>query len=75
MKLDFDSRLRMFIESHEKDIINKLLIQLNKNRMLITNPIVGNLRIRTLADLTKKSMTEASIQSVLDLLNSERYKP
>lgn len=73
MKLDFDSRLKdVYKNPIGKDIINKLLIQLNKNRMLITNPIVGNLRIRTLADLTKKSIDRSFYQSVLDLLNSEQ---
>lgn len=75
-KLDFNSRIKDAYENPVgRDIINKLLLQLNKNKILITNPIIGNLRIKTLANLTKKSIDHEFYQCVLDLLNSEEDTP
>jgi oligo-1,6-glucosidase len=76
MRLDFNSRIKdVYDNPVGRDIINKLLLQVNKSRKLITNPIIGNLRIKTLADLTKKSVDRKFYQSVLDLLNSEEDRP
>lgn len=76
MKLDFNSRIKDAYENPVgRDIINKLLLQINKSKKLITNPIIGNLRIKTLADLTKKSIDRKFYQCVLDLLNSEEDRP
>ncbi len=72
-KLDFNSRIKEVYEHPVgRDILNKLLLQLNKSRSLITNPIIRNLRIKTLASLTKKSINREFYQSVLDLLNTEQ---
>ncbi|TAH75024.1 MAG: alpha-glucosidase [Anaerolineaceae bacterium] len=72
-KLGFNSRIKdLYDNPVGRDIINKLLLQLNKKKILITNPLVGNLRLKTLADLTKKSISREFYQSVLDLLNSEQ---
>lgn len=38
------------------DIIAKLLLQIGKSEKLITNPIVGNLKLKTVASLTKKML-------------------
>lgn len=75
-KLDMNSRVKDIYENPiGRDIINKLLLQLNKSKKLITNPIVGNLRIKTLAAITKKSINEDFYNTILDLLNSEPDKP
>lgn len=75
-KLDFNSRVKDIYENPiGRDIINKLLLQLNKGRRLITNPLIGNLRIKTLAALTKNKIDPGFYSSILDLLNSERDMP
>lgn len=75
-KLDFNSRIKDVYENPVgRDIVNKLLLQLNKNKLLITNPIIGNLRLKTLADLTRKIVNRDFYQSILDLLNSEHDIP
>ena len=75
-KLDFNSRIKDVYENPVgRDIINKLLLQINKNRKLVTNPIIGNLRIKTLAELTRKSISHDFYQCILDLLNSEQDTP
>ncbi len=75
-KLDFDSRVKdIYANPIGRDIINKLLLQLNKSRRLVTNPLIGNLRIRTLASLTKGKIDKDFFATILDLLNSERDVP
>ena len=75
-KLDFNSRVKDIYENPiGRDVINKLLLQLNKSRKLIANPIIGNLRIKTLASLTGKIADRDFFAAILDLLNSERDVP
>lgn len=75
-KLDFNSRVKDIYEHPiGRDIINKLLLQLNKSKKLITNPVVGNLRIKTLAALTKKTISKEFYNTIFDLLNSEQHVP
>ena len=76
MKLDFNSRIKDLYENPVgRDIINKLLLQLNKSRKLITNPIIGNLSIETVAKLTKKSIHRKLYECILELHNSEKDTP
>ncbi len=58
-----------------RDIINKLLLQMNINKKAITNPIVGNLKLKTLQKLLRKQMGDGFIDVVLTLLNSEQDVP
>lgn len=75
-KFDFNSKVKdIYGHPIGRDIINKLLLQLNKSKRLITNPIIGNLRIATLAALTKKSINTDFYKTILDLLNSEPDTP
>lgn len=57
------------------DILSKLLLQTNKKERLITNAIVGNLRLKTIARLTRKTIGEDFYDALLDLLNSEEDVP
>ncbi|MHB8128705.1 MAG: alpha-glucosidase [Mobilitalea sp.] len=57
------------------DILFKLLLQLNKKELLIKNPIIGNLRIKTIAKITKKSLGDGFFETLLELLNSETDIP
>jgi len=75
-KLDKNSKLaEIYSNPIGHDVISKLLMQLNKKEAFITNPIVGNLRIKTVERLTKKIMGEGFIDTLLELLNSEPDLP
>ena len=58
-----------------RDILNKLLLQMNINKAVITNPIVGNLKLKTLQRLMKDKLDEGFVNTLLTLLNSEQAIP
>ena len=58
-----------------RDIINKILLQLNINKIAVTNPIVGNLKLNTLQLLLKKQLGVGFVDTLLTLLNSEQAIP
>jgi oligo-1,6-glucosidase len=61
-QLDYQSKIREIYENPiGHDIIYKLLLQLNKKESLLLNPVVGNLRLKTVANLTKKSWDGISL--------------
>jgi oligo-1,6-glucosidase len=71
-KLNYHSKIKEIYESPiGHDIIHKLLLQLNKKETLITNPIIGNLHLKTIANLTKKPLGDGFFETLLELLNSE----
>ncbi len=75
-QLDYQSRLREIYDNPiGHDIIYKLLLQLNKKESLLLNPVIGNLRLRTIARLTKKSLGTGFFDTLLTLLNSEENTP
>ncbi len=53
------------------DVIYKLLLQMNIKERLISNPLVGNLKLKTVAGLTKKFLDQDFFRTFLTLLNSE----
>ena len=57
------------------DIIYKLLLQMNKKESLITNPIIGRFRLKTIAALTRKTLGKEFFNTLLWLLNSEADTP
>ena len=58
-----------------RDIINKLLLQMNISKIVVTNPIVGNLKLKTLQRLAKKQLDVGFVGTLLTLLNSEQAIP
>jgi oligo-1,6-glucosidase len=75
-KLDYRSRIREIYENPiGHDIIYKLLLQLNKKEAWITNPVTGNLRLKTAAKLTGKLLGAGFFETLLELLNSEPDLP
>ncbi len=75
-KLDFNSKLKEIYDNPiGHDILYKLLLQMNKKESLIKNPIIGNLRLKTVASFTKKTLGDGFFQALLNLLNSENDKP
>ncbi len=75
-KLDYNSKIKeLYANPIGHDVIYKLLLQLNKKDKLITNPVVGNLRLKTVAGLTKKFLGKDFFATFLTLLNSEEDIP
>ncbi len=54
-----------------RDIIKKVLLQMGKDGRIINNPVVGNLKIKTLTKFSKAQVDEGFINTLLELLNSE----
>lgn len=57
------------------DIFSKLLLQLGKSEKLILNPLVGNLKIKGLARLTKNIVGSGFFDAFIKLVNSEQDLP
>lgn len=57
------------------DIIYKLLLEMNKSEKLITNPLVGSIKLKTLKKLTKNQIDGSFYDTFLGLLNSEQDIP
>ena len=75
-KLTMHSKIRdVYATPIGHDIINKLLMQMGKEETLVTNPITGNLSLKILAGLTKKTLGEEFFCTFLTLLNSEQDEP
>jgi oligo-1,6-glucosidase len=75
-KLDLQSKVKeIYANPIGHDILFKLLLQMNKKETLITNPIIGNLRLKTVAAFTGKSLGSGFIDTLLSLLNSEQDQP
>ncbi|MGP1587148.1 MAG: alpha-glucosidase [Treponemataceae bacterium] len=54
-----------------KDIISKILLQLGKTERFITNPLVSNLKLKTLVFFTKKYNLNSFFDSFLALVNTD----
>ena len=57
------------------DVIKRLLLQTGKGEGVITNPIVGNLKIKTVEKFVKKKVGSGFFDSILTLLNNESDTP
>lgn len=57
------------------DTIYKILLQLNVPEKVVTNPLIGNLKLGAIARLTKKSLGEGFFDTLLTLVNSEKDEP
>lgn len=58
-----------------RDIIHKLLLQMNVSKKLITNPVVGNIKLKTIPKVFSKQVDRNFIETILHLLNSEQNQP
>ena len=75
-KLTLDSKIGSFYASPiGHDTIFKVLMQLGLSEKLITNKLVSNMKLKTLANLTKKQLGEDFFQVLLKLVNSEKDVP
>lgn len=55
-----------------RDIINKILLQMNKNERVIDNSIVGNMKFKTFGKLAKNFLGDGFVDVFLTLLNREQ---
>lgn len=69
--LEFDSRIKdVYDNPVGHDIIKRILLQMGKSEKLVKNPVIRNLKLRTVAGLTKKFMGRSFFLTLLELLNS-----
>lgn len=75
-KLDYNSKIKdVYANPIGHDVLYKLLLQMNKSEKLITNPIIKNLRLKTVANLAKKTLEADFFDTFLELLNGESEHP
>ena len=71
-----DNRIKdIYAHPIGQDIINKILLQMNIDKIAVTNPLVGNLKLKTLQRLLKSRLDAEFVDSLLTLLNSEQAIP
>lgn len=58
-----------------KDIIRRILLQIGKSERIVLNPVVGNLKLKTLVKLSKGRVNSAFINTLLTILNDEKDVP
>jgi len=76
MEITLNSKVAdMYAHPVGRDIVDKLLLQLNKPAWLISNPLVGNLKLKFIQKLIKKQVTPNFLNTLLGLLNSEPDVP
>ena len=70
--LTLDSTIgRLYENPVGHDALAKLLLQLGLSEKVITNPIISNLKLKTVAGLTKKKLGPDFYDALLRLVNSE----
>jgi len=75
-KLTINSRLKeAYATPIGHDDIGKVLMQLGLSEKLITNPVVGNLKLSTIAKIAGKKLDAGFMQAIVNLLNSECERP
>lgn len=57
------------------DILYKILMQAGQSELLVTNPLTSNLKLKTVAPLTKKMLDDEFWSAFLHLVNSETAVP
>ena len=75
-KLTLNSKLKeAYASPVGHDAIGKVLMQLGLSEKLITNPVVGNLKLSTLSKIAGNKLDEGFLQAIVNLLNSECEVP
>ena len=57
------------------DALAKVLLQLGISEKVLINPIVSNLKLKTIATLTKKQLGPTFFESLINLINIEKDVP
>ena len=58
-----------------RDIINRVLLQMNISNKAVTNPAIGNLKLKALPKLSKSRLDDGFVDTLLTLLNTEPETP
>ncbi|MBQ8634495.1 MAG: alpha-glucosidase, partial [Lachnospiraceae bacterium] len=75
-KLTLESKLgEAYATPIGHDAIGKVLMQLGLSEKLITNPVVGNLKLSTISKIAGKKLDAGFMQAIVNLLNSECETP
>ena len=75
-KLTFDSKIgELYASPIGHDTIAKVLMQLGISEKMITNPLVSNLKLKTIDRMTKKQLGNGFFDTLLHLINSEEDVP
>ena len=75
-KLTYESKIgELYASPIGHDTIAKVLMQLGISEKAITNPIVSNLKLKTIHNLTKKQLGNGFFDTLLHLINSEEDVP
>jgi len=76
VKMTLGSKLRdIYAHPVGRDIVDKLLLQINKPAWLIDNAIVGNITLKTVQRLTRGRLAPGFFDALLALLNIEPDAP
>lgn len=76
LRITYDSKVKELYEHPVgRDVVDKILFFMKKPTSIIHNPIVGNLKIKTLKFLLKKTFSPFLWEQLLWLLNSEQAIP
>lgn len=76
MKLTLNSKIKeLYSRPIGRDLCDKLLMQIGKSSSFLTNPIVGNIRLKTAAKLSAKFIDVSVFQAIINLVNSENEYP
>lgn len=72
--ITLDSKIKdVYAHPVGHDILKRILFAVNKKESLLLNPIIGNVKLKTLSSLTKKNF--GSLESLITLINSEQDTP
>ena len=71
-KMTMESKLsEVYATPIGRDTIGKVLMQLGLSDKLIKNPLVGNMKLSTIAKLAKGQVEQSFFDAILNLLNAE----
>lgn len=74
--LTIKSRIKeLYAHPVGRDVLRKVLLQMGRGDAILTNPLVGNIKLKTLPKLTKGLVDEAFLITLLELLNGEKDLP
>lgn len=75
-KLTFDSKIKdLYANPVGHDTLSKVLLQLGIPSATLTNPVVGNMKVSAIANLTKSKLDRGFFETLLNLLNMEEDIP
>lgn len=58
-----------------RDVIRKILLQMGRSDIVVNNPIIGSIKLKSLPRLTKGQVDDGFLSTLLELLNSEKDIP